>query len=244
MSAARPARDPCPRNFVKDFHRLGTPSPGTAGAVQAGMVARAPTTPSRSRPFTAAIHALAACLDPAILLDLVGTVLFVNDAWDRFARASGGLGQAAVGSLLVERVQGTEPRDALRAILARVVEGAEPASVTMEVNGPDLARLVTLNVSPLRAGAEVVGVTVVQKLVREVPVAEVYEVVAGSAGDYRGQDGRLEQCVCCRRTRRPADPDEWDFVPALVAAPPPDAAFRYCPLCRELHSPLGPLEEG
>jgi hypothetical protein len=208
------------------------------------MVARAPTASSRSRPFAVAIHSLAACLDPAVLLDLGGMVLFVNDAWERFARAAGGgFGQAAVGALLVEGVQGTEPRDALRAVLARVAGGAGATAVTMECNGPDLARLVTLHVSPVMAGAEAVGATIVQKLVRELPVTEVYDVVPGTASDYRAAGGELEQCSCCRRTRRPADPEEWDFVPALVAAPPPDTTFGYCPLCRELHSPLGPSDE-
>lgn len=201
------------------------------------MVARTLTASARSRPLAAAIHDLAACLDPAALLELGGTVLFVNEAWERFARSAGGLGQATVGGVLVEVVPGAEPQDALRQVLARVASGAGASSLTMECNGPDLARLVTLQFSPVLAGTETVGITVVQKLVRELPVAEVYEVVERTASDYRGTGESLDQCSCCRRTRRPADPDQWDFVPALVAAPPPETAFGYCPLCRELHSP-------
>lgn len=204
-------------------------------------MARAPI--SRSRLFATAIHDLAACMDPAVLLDLEGTVLFVNDAWERFARVGEGVGEASVGMRLVEGVRGAEPQEALHQVLARVAREAGAASITFECNSPDLARLVTLHLSPVMAGPEPIGLSLVQRVVRELPVAEVYPVVEGSAGDYRAQDGTLEQCSCCRRTRRPADPEEWDFVPALVAAPPPDTVFGYCPLCRELHAPVGRDED-
>jgi hypothetical protein len=207
------------------------------------MVARAPI--SRSRPFTAAIHELAARTDAAVLLDLEGTILFANDAWERFARVGGGFGEAAVGVRLPDVVRGEEPREALRRLLAWAARGAEgrARSITVECNGPDLARLVSMQVSPVLAGAEPIGLVIVQRVVRELPAAEVYEVVEGTADQYRAGDGSLEQCCCCRRSRRPSQPDEWDFVPALVAAPPPETAFGYCPLCRELHDPFGPKDK-
>lgn len=203
------------------------------------MVARAST--PRARPFTAAIHELAASPDAAVLLDLEGTILFANEAWERFARLSGALGQTAVGTRLLDGIQGSEPGDTLRRVLARAAPGsiARARTLTFECNGPDLARLVTVQVAPLLVGSETIGLTIHQRVVRELPVREVYQVVEGSAEEYRGGDGALEQCSCCRRTRRPAEPAEWDFVPALVAAPPSDTAYATCPLCQELHSPLG-----
>ena len=201
---------------------------------------------SRSRPFTAAIRELAARTDAAVLLDLEGTILFANDAWERFARLGGGFGEAAVGARLPEVVRGEEPREVLRRLLAWAAHQAEgrPRFITVECNGPDLARLVNMQVSPVLAGAEPIGLVIVQRVVRELPAAEVYEVVEGTAEQYRAEGGALEQCCCCRRTRRPADPDEWDFVPGLVAAPPADTVFVYCPLCRELHDPVGVEERG
>ncbi len=201
---------------------------------------------SRSRPFTAAIRELAARTDPAALLDLEGTILFANDAWERFARIGGGFGAAAVGLRVTEVVRGDEPRDALRRLLAWAAthgSGGRARSLTIECNGPDLARLVSMQVSPVLAGAEPIGLVVVQRVVRELPAGEVYEVVEGTADQYRSPGDALTQCSCCRRTRRPAEPDEWDFVPGLVAAPPADAVFLYCPLCRELHDPVGGGED-
>jgi hypothetical protein len=210
------------------------------------MPTRAPS--PRSRPFTAAIHELAARPAPACLVDLDGTVLFLNDAWDRFARdcAGGLVGEATVGLRLVEGIQGDEARRIVRALMEGVVQhgtGCRPMAVTTECNGPDVARLVTTQVGPVAAGTELIGLTVQHRIVRERPAAEVYPVIELGELDYHSADGVLEQCSCCRRTRRPADPAEWDFVPGLVAAPPAETRLGYCPLCRELHHPAGPPAE-
>lgn len=203
------------------------------------MPARA--TSPRSKPFTVAIHELAARPDAAVLVDLEGTVLFANDGWERFVRMSSALEATPIGARLVDGIQGELPRKVFEELLARVtrVHVGRSLTITTECNGPDRARLITSQFAPVLAGHEAIGVTVVVKVVRELPAAEVYPVVEGTADEYRGPEGALEQCCCCRRTRRPADPAEWDFVPALVAAPPPDTAYAYCPLCRELHDPLG-----
>jgi hypothetical protein len=202
------------------------------------MVARAP--PWRSKPFTAAIHELATRSSAAVLLDLEGTILFSNDAWERFVHATGAFGDLAVGMRLVDGIQGEVPRTIFQELVARVSRPPPRAmTITTECNGPDVARLVTTQLTPVLAGAEAIGLTLVLKIVRELPAAEVYQVTAGTTDEYRAPGGALEQCCCCRRTRRPADPAEWDFVPALVAAPPADTTFAYCPLCHELHNPLG-----
>jgi len=44
----------------------------------------------RRSPFAQAMHRLAGLREPACLLDPDGIVLFVNDAWDRFATDNGG----------------------------------------------------------------------------------------------------------------------------------------------------------
>ncbi len=202
------------------------------------MAARAPS--SRSKPFAAAIHELAARTEAAVLVDLEGTILFANDAWERHARATGAFAGLAVGARLADGVQGEEPREVLEELLARVTRSpARAIAITTECNGPDVARLVTTHLAPVLAAGEAVGATLVVKIVRELPAGEVYPVVEGAADEYRAAAGALEQCCCCRRTRRPADPAEWDFVPALVAAPPEDTTYAYCPLCHELHHPLG-----
>jgi len=200
------------------------------------MAVRAST--SRSRIFTASIRELAALSDAALLLDLEGTVLFVNEAWERLASAAGRAPGPAVGTAFADCAPGEEPRAVLRSLVASAARGpAHPVFISGELNSPETARLVTMQMQPLVAGGESMGVTVVCRVVRELPAGEVYPVVEGKLESYLGEVGALVQCCCCRRTRRPADPEEWDFVPLLVAVPPADALFVYCPLCRELHRP-------
>jgi hypothetical protein len=196
-----------------------------------------------------AIHELAARSAPACLLDLQGTVLFLNEAWERAVRdCTGGLvGEASVGVHLAHSVLGDEGRRILRSLLDRAARqrpGGPPIAVTSECNCPAVARLVSTRVAPVCSGEELIGLSLQHQLVRERPPAEVYLVVDGSGRSYRAADGVLEQCSCCRRTRRPGEPGEWDFVPGLVAAPPADTRFGYCPLCRGLHHPDGAVGEG
>jgi hypothetical protein len=223
---------------------------GIPAARRGPMAARAAT--SRSNPFTTAIQGLAASGDAACLIDLEGTILFVNDAWERFGAENGGGKRCSAGDLVGSRIQdhvsGEEPRRVLRTLLRRALrrgprQGGRPAVQTSECNGPDVARLVMTQLAPVIAGSEALGLTLVHRVVRELPAGEVYPLVDGGDRDYHAGDGVLEQCSCCRRTRRPSEPAEWDFVPGLVAAPPVDARFAYCPLCRELHYAADTAEE-
>lgn len=210
-----------------------------------GMAARA----QHSSPFTDEIHRLAADHDPACLLDLGGTILFVNEAWERAARENGGgercAGAGVVGTPLLDHIRGDEPRRMFRMLFQRMLRRAAdahepPVVATYESNAPDVARLVSTQMRAVTApGGTLVGVALVHRIVRERPLAEVYPPVDAGDKDWRGPSGAVEQCSCCRRTRRPEAPDEWDFVPGLVAATPVDTVFDYCDLCRALHYPGG-----
>ncbi|HUL59485.1 MAG TPA: hypothetical protein VLU43_09435 [Anaeromyxobacteraceae bacterium] len=196
----------------------------------------------RARSMTEEIRALAGERDPACLLDASGTILFVNDAWDRYAAAHGGGGRsdgvALVGTRWLDHVAGEVPRSVHQGALARALAAeAPPVALTSEANDPERARLVTTVLRPIRSGPgrPAAGVAVVHRVVRERPIAEVYEPVAAEGEALRGDDGTIAQCACCRRTRRPSDPDQWDFVVGQVAGSPPDVAWCYCPLCLELH---------
>ena len=109
-----------------------------------------------------------------------------------------------------------------------------------ESNGPTMARLVATHLEPVVGPGDVLtAVAVIHRVVRELPLAEVYPVVTGAEANWRGADGLVEQCSCCRRVRRPEEPEEWDLVPGLVAEPPLDVRFGYCSLCLELHYAAG-----
>jgi hypothetical protein len=199
-------------------------------------------------PFADEIGLLARRGEPALLLDRSGVILFVNEAWERFARANGGselvTSRGLVGTCWFDQIAGEEPRRLHRLLLERAGRrlgpGRDGAVVQLnESNSPELARLVATELIPLPApGGEVICLAIVHRLVRERPLGEVYAPVDAPAERWRGQAG-LVQCSCCRRVQRPEAPTEWDLSIPLLEEPPIDTRFAYCPLCLALHYPGG-----
>jgi hypothetical protein len=204
----------------------------------------------RSRPFTAAMHEVAAVREPACLLDPDGVILFVNDAWERRSAERGGGDRCGssgvVGRRWLEAIAGEEPRRLHAVLLHRALrrQGGAPGGAvihTSEDNDGETARLVSTHLEPVVVPpGTLVGIAVVHRTVRELPIGDVYATVEGGETGYRDGAGALAQCSCCRRTRRPDAADEWDYVPALVLVPPSRTVFGYCPLCLELHGAGGP----
>jgi PAS fold len=205
---------------------------------------------SRPRPFSSAIHDLAALRDPACLLDHDGVILFVNDAWERFGDAHGARDRCGAGTLVGTRwldgIHGEQPRHLHAALLHRALrrEGDAPGGAvlhTSECNDATTARLVSARMTPVSmTPGTLLGVSIVHRVVRELAIAEAYCVVEADASRYRTADGAVDQCACCRRARRPEAPEEWDFVPALVERSPEGVRFVYCALCLELHCGVAP----
>jgi hypothetical protein len=203
----------------------------------------------RPVPFADEVRLLAHHRDPALLLDREGVILFANEAWDRFARENGGgervAAAALVGTRWFDHIAGEEPRRLHKLLFERAARRLGPAAgggvvQLNEANTPALARLVATHLEPvIGPGDQLTGVAVIHRTVRELPLEEVYPLASGEESRWRGEDGLVEQCSCCRRVRRPESPEEWDLVPGLVAEPPQQARFGYCALCMELHYPAG-----
>jgi hypothetical protein len=208
----------------------------------------------RQTPLSAAMHHLAALREPACLLDAEGVILFVNEAWDRFAAENGGGERAGssgvVGTRWLDGIHGEDPRRVHAVLLHRAMRrsGGGPGGAvlhTSESNDAERSRLVATRLEALGApGGGLTAVAVIHRTVRDLPLAEVYPPVEGDGASHRSADGTWEQCGCCRRTRRPGPSGEWDLVKALVAVPPRATRFVYCPLCLELHCPRGPGIDG
>ena len=188
------------------------------------------------------IRSLAAENDPACLLDTQGTFLFVNDAWDRHALANGGapacLGSSLIGSSWLGHIRGEEVQRFHAALFARALRSHSPRPRPViqvgESNTPTTAALVSCRFEPVLQAGEPFAISVVHSMLRERPVAEVYDLVEGPADAYRHPAGGIIQCSCCRRFRNPSQPDRWDFVPSLLAEPL-IATQTVCELCGELH---------
>jgi len=175
---------------------------------------------SAARPVTTlstVIRSLSAESDAACLLDAQGTYLFVNGAWDRLVAAQGGAeqGDQLVGRSWIDRYAGGDLKRIHAQLLERVVrgEGTGPGRAVVlveEHNTPTRARLFATRLQPVETGGELLGVAVVQRLVRERPIDEVYGAVD------RPDRQRLDQPSDLRR-----QPD-WRLRPQ----PRPDLCLR------------------
>jgi hypothetical protein len=139
----------------------------------------------------------------------------------------------------LEHIHGVEVRQRHAALLERALRTRPPGPRHLthigESNTPTRAALLSTRFEPvLTHGHEPLGVAIVHSVVRDRPIEEVYEIIDRPIHAYRGADAQVTQCSCCRRLRDPADPERWDFVPALVAAAVP-VAHALCELCGELH---------
>jgi len=199
-------------------------------------------------PFADEVRLLAQAAEPALLLDRSGVILFVNEAWDRFARRNGGhelaTSRGLLGSRWFDQIAGEEPRRFHRLLLERAARrlgpGRDGAVVQLnESNTPELARLVATELRPLDgADGEVNSLAIFHRLVRQRPLADVYPAVEGPPERWRGAGGII-QCSCCRRVQRPDEPAEWELSIPLLSTPSTDTHFGYCALCLALHYPAG-----
>lgn len=199
-------------------------------------------------PFADEVRLLAQAAEPALVLDRSGVILFVNEAWERFARQNGGnelaMSRGLVGSRWFDQIAGEEPRRLHRLLLERAARrlgpGRDGAVVQLnESNSPELARLVATELRPVfGADREATSLSIIHRVVRQRPLAEVYPPADGPPERWRGEQG-IVQCSCCRRVQRPEEPAEWDLSIPLLSAPPGDTCFAYCTLCLALHYPAG-----
>ncbi len=200
--------------------------------------------PAPGRPALAAARAiLAAEASSACLLDARGVILFVNPAWDRFARENGGepgaLGEAVLGTRWLDHVRGDEVRAHHGRLLERALAGQGWSGVLHlgECNSPTEARLVVSRLERVLSGAggEPVGVAAVYTVLATRPLAELHPPVEAEAASYRRADGYVVQCACCRRVQSPAELARWDLVPALIAHRAGQVTHGLCELCARLY---------
>ncbi len=198
--------------------------------------------------LSTAIRTLATEKHPACLIDTQGAFLFVNEAWDRRALEGGedpsALGSALIGTSWLACIPGEEARRRHADLLERALHARGPRRAIVQVgewNTPSTAALLSTRLEPvLVSGGDAIAVSVVHTIVRERPIAEVYEVVDRPAESYRVQGGPIVQCSCCGRIRDPGQLDRWDLVPALLCPPDP-VTHVICELCAELH--YGPAHD-
>jgi hypothetical protein len=158
-------------------------------------------------------------------------LVYVNDAWRRFASANGAPPEWVDVKLGGGIMAATPPQ--LRPFYEEMFRRARATRAHQdhdyECSSPDTYRRFRMRVYPA-AGS---GFLVVHDPLWSGP----HPGPASPAVDARYErDGIIVMCMHCRRTRR-ADADAWDWVPDYVACMPANVSHGLCPPCADFYYP-------
>lgn len=161
-----------------------------------------------------------------------------NRAWLQFAENNGGANLPArfgLGQSIMSAIP--EP---LRSFYATRYRQALAEGRTFdhdyECSSPELQRYFHQTAYPLVDGS---GLLISHHLLKTGSAGCEYEA---SPAAYRGDGGDVVQCMNCRKVRQPAKPEQWDWVPALVARPAAETSHTICPRCLDFYYPDLPDE--
>jgi len=159
-------------------------------------------------------------------------LVYCNPAWDKFALSNHG--EAAVAS----RVIGTnlldvvaEPmRQAYERLFAAARQTRQVWSLNYECSSANLYRLFRMEIRPLGAAA---GFALVHAERVERPHDPDRKSFSPDAVRYMSPQGLIVMCAHCRKTRRVAEPEVWDWVPEYLNpdAPRKNISHGLCTSC-------------
>ena len=156
-------------------------------------------------------------------------IQYFNPAWERFAVENGAVDLVArfpIGASILDGISGPV-RGLFELQLRRVYAGGRIWEHEYECSTVRTVREMRMLVHPLS-----VGLLMTHSCLRELPRSE--EGVVDPTPYMR--DRVVVMCSHCRRTRAPGT-ERWDWVPALVEAPPPMTSHGLCPSCFAHHYP-------
>lgn len=157
-------------------------------------------------------------------------ILQVNAAWDQFARANGGadlLARWVPGSSLLDAIA-DELKRFYRDGFARARESGERWEHDYECSSAVEFRKYRMIAYPLNASFVVTHALLVRG-------SHQGEALLPSQ-DYE-REGIVAMCSHCRRVRRVARPERWDWVPAYVAEPTHNISHGLCGPCYRFYYP-------
>jgi hypothetical protein len=157
-------------------------------------------------------------------LDTSGTILWVNEAWHRFARDNGG--EPALGRYrsYLDGISGPL-RDAYRQMLETAVATGKVFEHDYECSSASTIRSFRMRVLPFSLHGLLVEHTPIAS--RPAPSGELPVEAL-----YLDRDNQIVQCSNCRRVRRPDEVTEcWVWIPEWVTHSHPRTSHGLCTAC-------------
>jgi hypothetical protein len=157
---------------------------------------------------------------------------YMNAAWFAFAQANGGLAEITsrygLGADLSACLEG-DLKDHLVKAWQRSLSSGQAFDYDYECSSEEVYRLFRQQVIPLEGGK---GLLFINHQRIEQPHDQDRNASARPSCDqHLNERGLIIQCSFCRRVQRADQPEQWDWVPAWVAAVPDNTSHTYCPVC-------------
>ncbi|MBN9661176.1 MAG: PAS domain-containing protein [Acidobacteria bacterium] len=177
--------------------------------------------------------------DPSVIyvLDRDLRITYCNAAWDRFAVENGGM------DLVRPHLLGRSVMDSVPQVLhgffedgyRKALSSGETWEHSYECSSASTYRAFRMLTypEPDRSGLVVVNLILVAHPHNDVE----RQPHALEPGLYLDDFGVLKMCSHCRRVSRVGEPGQWDWVPALVEAPPARVSHGLCAMCVHLYYP-------
>lgn len=165
-----------------------------------------------------------------------GVILWVNSAWDAFARDNGAPAASSdycVGTRYLDAISGTL-RPWFEQRLRECLDSGVPFDLEYECSSADVFRAFYLRALPVGS-----LVLLTHSLRHARPHTREPKPPIESL--YRAPNGLLLQCSNCRRYRQ-VDGGSWDWVPTWVEHEPPRVSHGICAVCTGFY--YGDLLEG
>lgn len=158
------------------------------------------------------------------------TVAYRNGAWTQFAETNGAPELDRWNGRSILDVFDPSVRGFYEALFRRVQSRGEPEDHAYECSSPARFQRFLMRVVPLADGR----LLVLHHLAEDRPHDRAPSDLDPAA--YLDAHGTASQCCHCRRTRRPDDPDTWDWVPGLLDREAP-VSHGLCPVCFRHYHP-------
>jgi hypothetical protein len=164
------------------------------------------------------------------------TLNYLNPGWFNFAKENDGEPTISerfnLGSHIGDSITGPA-RDYYLEVFQRILNTGEIWHHEYECSTPEILRIYCQTVHPLYNRN---GLLIVNRLVKEQPHdLKTRRPHKPIEKHYIQKTGLITQCCNCRRVKRVANLDVWDWVPAWVKKVPRNTSHTFCPKCYEYY---------
>jgi hypothetical protein len=163
----------------------------------------------------------------SFILDWSLNLVYHNKAWNNFARQNSApelADGAAIGTNVLS-VTDESLRPFYREAFREVTREKPIRGWEYECSSPERFRKFLMRVHPMKPSGYFL-------VTNSLLVESEHSAAKPNSKEYRGSDGKIHLCVHCRCSKRGAQSERWDFVPANLKPETANVLQDLCPICK------------